>query len=385
MFLAESLSFNLASRYSDYSNFGETTNSKASFTWKPYKDMLVRGTWAEGFRAPALGDTFGGGSQSFDSYLDPCDMVVGQAAFNATTKANCLAAGVPATYRQTNQAGQNVPSTGAQTTVAFNTGVGNSSLTPETAKTKTVGFLYNPSFLPGVTFTADWFDIEIINRVSAISAGYTLSQCYQFQVQAFCNNVGRDTTGKVIFLQRGNRNAGALSTSGFDMAIGYRMPTTAYGQFGIRTEATYVDEYIIQSTNESAKLNYAGDYPSYRVKSNIVLDWSMGNWSATLGTRFLSKVKTQCWDATPTAPVECSDPTGTTNSWGTGFDRKAAQWYHDLSVGYAFPWKGKVLVGINNILDKKPRINYDTDASASSVDPDVPVDRFFYVRYNQSF
>ncbi|HEX8480184.1 MAG TPA: TonB-dependent receptor plug domain-containing protein, partial [Telluria sp.] len=49
---AQLLSLDLATRHSDYSNFGITNNSKASFMWKPVKDLLARGTWAEGFRAP---------------------------------------------------------------------------------------------------------------------------------------------------------------------------------------------------------------------------------------------------------------------------------------------------------------------------------------------
>ena len=51
---AQELAINVASRYSDYDVFGDTTNSKASFRWRPIEDLLVRGTWAEGFRAPKI-------------------------------------------------------------------------------------------------------------------------------------------------------------------------------------------------------------------------------------------------------------------------------------------------------------------------------------------
>lgn len=43
------------------------------------------------------------------------------------------------------------------------------------------------------------------------------------------------------------------------------------------------------------------------------------------------------------------------------------------------------MVGINNVFLKKPRFNLDADASATAVDPDLPIDRFFWIRYNQSF
>ena len=387
--LAELLSFNIATRYSDYSNFGDTTNSKISFMWKPVKDLLTRGTYAQGFRAPSLGDTFGGGSQSFDSYIDPCDTVVGEAApskNNPTVQARCLAAGVPAGFRQTNAAGAFVGAGGAQTTVAFNTGAGNDSLTPETATTKTLGLVYSPSFIPGASMSLDWFNIAVKNRITGISATYTVNQCFIFGVQSFCDKFKRDTTGKIVALSRGNANLGELRTEGVDIGVKYRMKRTAYGQFNIASETTYVDSYGIKSTATGNFVELAGDFGTPRVKSNLVVDWSMANWSATFGTRYTSKVKTSCWSSTE----ECNTPGGTW-SGGTDYDVKSALVYNDLSVGYAFPWKGKLLIGANNVFDKKPRIVYDANgnfggnSASSSVDPDINLDRFIYVRYNQSF
>jgi len=380
----QSLGLNLASRYSDYSNFGDTTNSKVSLTWKPISDLLVRGTWAEGFRAPALGDTFGGGSQTFDTYLDPCDSQFGRAARDATIAQRCAADGVPANFRQKNQAGANVPAGGGQTPVAFNSGVGNDTLTPETAKTKTVGFVYNPSFVNGLSIAIDYFDIEVKNRVSAISTAYTLTQCYVENVQQFCDNFSRDATGQITQLNRGNTNMGSLSTKGFDLELNYRFPRTQYGQFAFRSQTSYVDEYNTQSTNDAEVLNYAGEYPLYRVKSNASLDWNLGNWSATLGARYFSPVKSTGWDCDPEAPIECNNPTGQSTGFD-GYNKLGSQIFTDLSVGYKTAWNGKIMVGINNIFAKGPRVNYDAGASSAPVDADLPLDRFVWVRYNQSF
>ncbi|HBF51353.1 MAG TPA: hypothetical protein DDX04_14535, partial [Massilia sp.] len=75
--------------------------------------------------------TFGGGSQTFDTYLDPCDSQYGRAARDPAIAARCAADGVPAGFRQRNQGGAAVPAGGGQTPVAFNSGVGNDTLTPE--------------------------------------------------------------------------------------------------------------------------------------------------------------------------------------------------------------------------------------------------------------
>jgi len=388
--LIESLSLDLASRYSDYSNFGSTTNSKASVMWKPVRDLLARGTFAEGFRAPSLNDTFGGGSQSYDSYLDACDSLYGEAAKNTTVKARCTAAGVPANFRQVNQAGTPVPAGGAQTPVPFNTGAGNSSLTPETATTKTFGLVYSPSWLGGASISLDYFDIRVKNRITAVSAKYEIDECYVNGVTSFCDKIKRDPlTGQISSLSRGNANLGELSTRGIDLTFAYRFPRTSYGQFGIRSESTYVDRYSVKSTSTSDFINYAGEFGINRVKSNLAFDWSMGNWNATLASRYYSGVKVHCWSAVNN--LECSNPNDAA-SWGTGYTHLGAMVYSDLSIGYALPWKAKLLVGANNVFNRKPIVVYDANtaysygtSSSSSVDPERPIDRFFYVRYNQSF
>ncbi len=381
---AELLTFNLASRYSDYSNFGNTTNSKISFMYKPVKDLLTRGTWAEGFRAPTLGDTFGGGQQSFDEFLDPCDTRFGEAARDPAVQARCVAMGTNATYRQKDQAGQPITNTGGtQGLTAFMSGAGNTFLEPETAVTKTLGFVYSPSFLPGFSGSLDWYNIRVKNRITGISAEYVANECYINGSADFCSVIKRDpVTGQISALSRGNANLGEMEAEGFDIALSYRLPRTQYGQFTIRNETSYVDTLRTRSSADSEWNNYAGEYLTNRVKSNTNLDWSLGNWSATWGMRYYSPVKDQCWDAEE--GIECNMPNAKT-TWGTGANKLGSLVYHDLSVGYKTAWDGRVLVGVNNFLNKKPRIVYNTQASAASVDADMPLDRFFYVRYSQSF
>ena len=381
---AELLSFNLATRHSDYSNFGVTNNSKISFMYKPHKDLLTRGTWAEGFRAPTLGDTFGGGSQSFDTFLDPCDTRFGDASRNPTVLARCVADGTSATYRQLIQSGAPVASSGGdQSLVAFLSGAGNGFLTPETATTKTLGFVYSPAYLPGFSIGFDWYNIQVENQITGISAQYLIDQCYIQGVSDFCSQLRRDSaTGQITTLARGNANLGEVETEGLDMSISYRLPRTAYGQFSIRNETSYLDKYRSRSSSAESWDNYAGQYFYNRVKSNTSVDWALGNWSATWSSRYYSGVKDTCWDAT--GGVECNMPDFKA-TWGTGANKLGSNIYHDLSVGYKTSWDGRILVGINNLFDHGPRIVRNTQASASAVDADMPLDRFFYLRYNQSF
>lgn len=108
------------------------------------------------------------------------------------------------------------------------------------------------------------------------------------------------------------------------------------------------------------------------------------------GFRQKQQSKVRCWSNTTTLVAECDNPTAM-QSWGRGNSRYGSTTYNDMSLAYALPWKGKLLVGANNAFDKQPRVvynkasNFGGNASSSSVNPDLPIDRFFYVRYNQAF
>jgi iron complex outermembrane receptor protein len=388
--MADTLSFNISGRYSDYSTYGNTTNGKYSMLWRPYKDLMVRGTYADGFRAPTIGDTAGGGSQSFDSYLDPCDSANGAAAKDPAIKARCNAAGVPTNFRQLNQAGNPVSAGGGQTPYPFNAGAGNSDLQPETATTQTLGLIFSPAQVSGLTLAFDWYKIEIEDVITGISAGYVLNQCYVSGNSAFCDDFKRDSTGQVVTLNRGNANLGGIKTAGYDFGVYHRLPTTKWGNFGVRWDNTYVDYFKQQATAGGEWTDYAGYYDGYayyKWRSNLNLDWSMGSWSVTWGMRYYDSIKGQCWSSTE----DCTSPTEESPTWGPGVNRIGSQTFHDVSVAYKFSWKGQILAGINNVFAKDPTVNISSNytlngpSSSSSVDPNLPIDRFFWIRYNQYF
>jgi iron complex outermembrane receptor protein len=382
---AQLLSFDLATRHSVYSNFGVANNSKGSFMWKPTKDLLARGTLAQGFRAPTVGDTFGGGQQSFDDIMDPCDSVFGQTGA-AGVAARCAAAGAGAGFRQIDQTKSPITSAdGGQSIVPYMSGAGNASLQPERAKTKTFGVVYSPSFLPGFSGSLDWYNITVNNLISGITATQTAEYCYVQGVQSFCDVIKRDpVTGQISNLSHGNANLGAMETEGWDLALNYKLGNTKYGRFGLRSDSTFVTKFRIKADNESGWTNYLGEYDSntayYRVKSNLALDWNLGNWSATWTARYYAPLKDKCYSSS----VECSNPEGIVN-WGKGYNRLGAMVYNDLSVSYKTSWNGTVMVGANNVFDKQPRTTIQGAASASRVDANLPIDRFIYARYNQAF
>ncbi|MXV06274.1 MULTISPECIES: TonB-dependent receptor plug domain-containing protein [unclassified Xanthomonas] len=380
---AKELSFDVASRYSDYDRFGNTTNSKFSLTWKPVEDLLVRGTYGKGFRAPTLDDTFGGGSQSFDPFTDPCDARFGQLSTPAVA-ARCASEGLSTNFRQTDNAGQPVSARETQSNTAFQAGVGNATLQPEYSKTRTVGLVFSPHWVQGLDFSLDWYKISISNVITAVSATYVLNQCYN-GVTSFCNYTRDAATGQVVSLSRGNTNLGALETEGYNFVANYRLPEFAVGQFSLRLDSNYLVAFRQQSDNGSPWNDYAGYWNYPRVRATLGVNWVKGDLSASWNLRYYGGYRDFCQYA-----EECNDPNYQTPNagWGggVGANKKGAITYQDVSMTWSAPWNGAVTVGARNVWNKQPPITYSlTNNSSSSIDPMLDYDRYLFMQYTQRF
>jgi len=397
MTAAKELGINVATRYSHYSNFGSTTNSKYSFRYRPIEDLLFRGTYAQGFRAPTLDDLYQGPSQSFETFLDPCDSAFGSAASNATVQARCAASGVPAGYRQVGVKNN----TGYQTPVAF-ISASNPNLKPEKSTTRTLGLVYSPHYVEGLDFTVDYYNITVKNLITPVIANDILNLCYVQSDPAYCGQFTRtpvaDPTtglvaGSVNALYEMPANLGSLKTSGYDVGIHYKLPETSFGRFRIASDSTYLSKYQTVSHDGATPRNLVGfmdgENAIYRLRSNLMLDWDYKQFGATWTIRYYSGLKDQCYDNTPGAYVECSSPNYTNPWWGTyGMSQKGSVAFNDAQFRYTAPWKGVFTVGVNNIFNKKGPYYYAVPTAGTGsppYSPDFDIDRYFYVSYNQKF
>ncbi|WIH06000.1 TonB-dependent receptor [Xanthomonas translucens pv. graminis] len=380
---AKQLSFDVASRYSDYDRFGDTTNSKFSLTWKPVEDLLVRATYGKGFRAPTLDDTFGGGSQSFDPMTDPCDARFGLLSTPAVA-ARCASEGLAPTFRQTDNAGVPVTAREVQGNSPFQAGVGNANLQPEYSKTRTVGLVFSPRWIQGLDFSLDWYKISISNVITAVSATYVLNQCYN-GVTSFCNYTRDASSGQVVTLSRGNTNLGALETEGYNFVMNYRLPEFAAGQFALRLDSNYLVAFRSQSDDNSPWDDYAGYWNYPRVRATLGVNWAKGDLSANWNLRYYGGYRDFCYNAD-----ECNEPNYQTANagWGggVGANKKGSISYQDVSVSWAAPWNGSVTLGARNVWNKQPPItNSLTNNSSSSIDPMLDYDRYLFMQYTQKF
>ena len=382
MAFAKELTFNVASRYSDYSNFGDTTNSKFGFTWRPIDSVLVRGTWSEGFRAPTVSDLFGGISQSFEYYTDPCDTSFGSVAGSP----QCLA-DVPAGYRQPASDPDGLADgPGTQTPIPFLSG-SSPNLTPETSESSTLGVVWSPEFVEGLNMSLDWWNIRIDNTIVGDDPTAMLDDCYIRGIQSRCqgpNTFTRDpVTGEITELSFGLRNAGFVETEGFDFDLNYRMETD-YGRFGLAWLSTYVSKNEIKVDNlEGVPSQQNGFGGNFRLRSNASLSWDLGEFGATWTARYYSGVKENCYFADRCSLPNYAAPDTQGNI--VPLNELGSTTFHDVQVRWNAPWNATVSLGANNVFEKYASPNYDQPNSGYSYYGGFDIGRFVYMKYQQRF
>lgn len=417
MAYVESLDFEAATRYSDYSSFGDTTNNSYKLTYRPNTELLIRASFNEGFRAPSISDLYSGLRDSRPQAQDPCS-IDSNAYKLPGVKERCIASGVSASFKQKDPQLRQI--------------LGGNELTqPETSESVSTGFVYSPEWIDGLGFSMDWYKIEISNFISSLGVGDILTRCYTQGIDSACALVQRDMSGSL------NGNPGEISRilsttanfkggshiEGIDWNVDYRFETTA-GTWRVNWDSAYViyngdlgklrdgevtADGVISSGNSAGYLTAAssGGGTTFRLKSNVTLSWSKDDWSASLTANYQSKQDESCVNVTsvaanlnrPELRALCSAPDQKANTYafkpGTlevvatanqpePRNMLDAVTYLDGQVGWTAPWNGDITVGVRNLLDKEPPISYS--AFANSFDPNYRTPgRFYYVSYTQKF
>lgn len=376
---ARELTFNAAGRYSDYSNFGDTFNGKFGFTWRPMEELLVRGTWAEGFRAPTISDLYGGIGSSFESYTDPC----GIGALNSVNgNAACTGAGVPLGYVQLGQGLQACTSYPCQTPDQFFAG-SNPNLLPETSTSRTAGLVWSPRWVQGLDISLDWYNYKLTNMIIEDSVDDILRDCYVLGNAARCDGIQRAADGHISDLFYGLTNLGQMETEGYDLGVKYRLPETSIGQFNIDWQTSYVTKYDEQGKNsdgETITIGSVGEEGVFRVRSNLGLTWQLNEFGVSYMARYYSGVSEAC---VPNRP--CSEPDRFQNGEGAARQKTGSNTFHDLQFNWQAPWNATIAIGANNVFDKVGPILFTAPDSAFPYYGGFDIGRFVYMKYQQRF
>jgi iron complex outermembrane recepter protein len=363
---AQSLNASFGFRWSDYSTFGSTDNWKLGLEWRPMEDLLVRGTVAEVFRAPTIGNLFQGDSASSDSFSDPCNGWRGAPA-GSPQRLAC----------------QNVPTNGSfnqtDTQLSAIKG-GNPNLQPEEGKVFTYGFVYDPSWLSGASVSVDVWRVYLNDTIGTIGTQTILNNC--FNNGSFCDLYSRNAQGEVLRLFDRNANVGRTDTKGVDVGLKYRLDGTAIGDFRFSLDTTYTAQFDVQTIvlGEVVARSYlAGTFLSSangglgnysRVRSLGSIGWNMGDFDAQWTGRYVSGFSVGAIHP-GTRTNTCADLGLALEPGGTPgcFFERGGQTYHNFVVGYKVePWGTKFQLGVDNAFDKQPPIIYQNNSLNGNTD-----------------
>ena len=370
--LAKKLELDVATRYSDYSSVGSKFTSKVGIGYRPVEDVLIRGTWSQGFCAPSLIELYTGQRQSnlAGSNTDPCN---GGAAAHPNLP-GC--AGVPASYNQGSYNGGLLPLTVS----------GNPKLNPETAETYSAGITYAPHQVPGLTFTADWYQITINDAISTPSVANALQLCASL-AGAYCGALTRDAaTGQVLNFSSSFMNLNQIKTSGVDLTARYRV-STDFGVWDGMLSGSYLDKFDVTSPNptggapivtHAAGTSTGGTLPATaratypHWKGLASLRWSAGDWGVMWRGRYIGSTLDGPPPARPVVPVKG--------------DRVDAVFYNDLQLEKRFEQaQATVTVGVNNVFDQAPPLSYANAPINFDIYTYDVMGRYFYVRVGKKF
>jgi len=377
---AKELSFNVATRYSDYSNFGSTNNSKFAVRYRPIDGLLFRGTWAEGFRAPSINDLFGGLGGSFEFYTDPCGVQPGNP--NVNGNAACNAAGVPIGYVQLGQGLVPCTTWPCQTPDQFLSG-SNPNLSPEEAETKTLGAVWSPKWVEGLDIAVDWYNYELTDAIVTDSVNSILRDCYELGISARCAGIVRAPDGHITSMFFGLANLGAIETEGWDVGVNYRLPETSFGNFVINWDNSYTSQFdTITDGVRQGQVGRAGltAQTVFRLRSNLGVNWSMGNYGVSYMARYYSGLAESC-----VGVGGCSDPDHISGGAEDPINRLGSNTFHDAQFYVKLPIDATVAIGANNIFDHQGPLMYTQPSSNFPYYGGFDIGRQFYLKYTQKF
>ena len=361
LYVKDSLEVSLASRYSDYSTFGDTTNSEVGFQYTVSDQVTLRGTFSEAFRAPSVPDLYGGTYLSYPTADDACD---DNTASGGQASSFCQANGVPATGYVSNL---------VQIPTLYG---GNPNLQPETSESWTMGAVIDP--VDGLTMTIDYWSIEIENAVGTVGTTDLIRLCATQGL--YCDRTFRFSSpasveGQIIRVEDTNNNVGTETYTGVDLGIAADLPSFRGGDLTLDMQATYNEEtqvitaagLVVEDLAGTVSQTY-GMYSRWRAMTK--LNWNKGNINVTYTNRYIHGVTDEVDDFWTLEPTYTEIP---------------EVMYNDITVSYSTDNMGTIALGVTNFTDEEvPFVPSAFNANTDQENYDLfgPV---VNVRYNISF
>ena len=348
--ILKTLDVTAALRYDKYSDFGTTTNPKFGFRFQPSKQVLVRGSFSTGFRAPSLYEI--NAAQTYTNsaiYDDPINCPNGNPIPGKSSAANC---------------GQQF-----QTLTG-----GNTALNPEKSRNATIGLVVEP--INNLTLGLDFWSINLKHAIGSLSQDDVFTDPVKYASiyhRTPSGNLATDGSqcpapATCGYVDLRTQNLGGTSTNGIDISALYRMKAGAWGDYNFQLNSTYVHKYEYQNS-EGGEWHqnvgvYSGTGPVFRWQNNFALNWNKGLFGAGLSGHH----KTGYVDQDPEFRVASYTTFDGYLSW-------------TMKKGFG------LTAGVRNMFDRNPPLSYQTETFQAGYDPRYtdPIGRTYYVRASYTF
>jgi len=362
--LVKEFTVQLAGRAEHFSDIDETTVvPRVAAAWTLTDGVLLRGAWSRGFRAPNLVQVNDAGTTRSNTRDD---FVICQAQFEkgGPPLASCPGAG----------------------TISFRSGT--DELVPEKTRSINVGIVFEPGGLPGLTLTADYWNIrqngiigvfgddnaialDLLRRLNGSTNPNVIRAAPDADQIALFTGTSLAPAGSIIQVLDPYLNLDSRKSKGWDFGMFYNLPEFGLGEFRLRFNAARLLSFV-QSAGPDAQELLAGiadgtlpadvsvgglgelleieGRPKWRFSSSAL--WSSGDWDASLFGQYVGKV----YD---TSVIRDNLLDATTNPNINFYP--VSDWFTlNTTVTYTFndgPLDGtRIRLGVNNIFNEDPPI-----------------------------
>ncbi len=378
---AELLAIEGGFRASDNSVTGNSNSWRGGGEWAPVRDIRFRSMYARSVRAPNVGELFTPQAPAISVPEDPCLAAnVGDGPAPERRLENCTALLAPfgldpRTYVL------NPLFTG----FAFGgVGGGNPNLEEETATSITYGLVFNPRFLPELTLSVDFYDIDIDNVIISPTPPDLADGCvdnFDSADNELCGLVTRDTDptslgfGGIKSVNITTRNLASLKTSGVDLQADYTW-RIGPGALNARVIANYIDSYK-QKQLQSAVLDQelVGGPRLPEIRGGLQLGYTTESLSLNYQIRYIDGVRFARVEALN--PIEGSDPY-----------QLGSETISDINASYRFgtgDFNWQLTLGVDNVFDTDPPPGSRTGRFTGGSPYYDPIGRFYYAGLKVGF
>lgn len=365
----QSLSVSGAGRLAQYKGGPKNVKAyNAGVEWQPVRDLRLRGNYGRAVRAPNYTETSTPLTQNFaPGFGDPCrpQNIAGGTQFRA---ANC-AADLGALLNDPEFQGL------ANYSLEFLSG-SNPDLREETSDSYTIGAVFQPTFLRGLSLSVDYFDIQVNDVIGAVSAAGIVNSCYDQPTldNPFCALFSRnrgpgegpngEVPGQIIQgeLIAAPINFQSLKRRGIDVELAYRADIFE----NVKLNTRFIYTHQLQNSNftnpsnpdfEDRILGELGD-PQDEFRWDV--DFTRGPFTVGYQMSFIGSQSTSTYEA-----FNALQDRAPQNADAFDIRKYPAIFYHDVRFewqidqgagsGIIGPRKDfSFYVGVDNLTDRKP-------------------------------